>query len=70
MCVRLHQYDMSLMWKYKEQKPSQTQSGPQWDTSSTENVCVCVFVFYLESDKQRATSHNKHQQQPHFFLTS
>lgn len=55
MCVRLHQYDTSLMWKYKEQKPSQPQSGPQRDTSTTVHVHTCVFecVWLGENERER-----------------
>lgn len=61
-CVRLHQYDASLMWKYKEQTPSQPHSSPQQDTSTTVHVRTCAFESErreVETEKQRATSHNK-----------
>lgn len=61
VCVRLHQYDMSLMWKYKERKPSQPHSSPQQDTSTTVPEHTCVFEFERERER-RELEKGKHKE--------
>lgn len=61
VCVRFHQYDMSLMWKYMEQKPSQPHSSPQQDTSTTVHVHTCVFEFGREAREVEKEKHKEPQ---------
>lgn len=55
VCVRLHHYDMSLMWKYEEQKPSQLQSSPQRDAATTAHAWAFQWVREGEWSREKET---------------
>lgn len=59
VCVRLHQHDMSLMWKYNEHEPSQPHSSPQQDTSTAAHMHTRVFEFNRDRNREAKKSRKR-----------